>query len=244
MLLAAGASIVGGARIIRWLLSLVALLVSGRLGLGIVAWHASEKLEKPSYAVLRKLSGRVQLRRYDSYLIAETAVRADTMRQGSAQGFRKVAGYIFGKNKPGDKMAMTAPVRLSASGGAKMAMTAPVRIQPPSGGSKMKVSFVVGKAYTAKTAPKPTDKSVNLRNVEAHVLAASTFSGPPPKEQRIAQERERVLQAIEDAGLQPESGAETLVFGYHDPFATPNFLRKNEVCIKVKDTKSVQAMAV
>ena len=27
---------------------------------------------------------------------------------------------------------------------------------------------------------------------------------------------------------------ETLVYGYHDPFITPSFMRRNEVCVRVQ----------
>ena len=53
----------------------------------------------------------------------------------------------------------------------------------------------------------------------------------------MERERERLEAAMRDAQLQAapgEEGAETLVYGYHDPFMTPNFLRKNEVALRVK----------
>ena len=54
----------------------------------------------------------------------------------------------------------------------------------------------------------------------------------------MAKERGRILQALKEAGLRPTAD-ETLVYGYHDPFMTPNFLRRNEVGVYV-DGRSVR----
>ena len=116
----------------RIFLSVLAVLGALRLGVGVTAWRAANNLERPSYTVLQKLTGGVEIREYESYLIAETTVAGTAPGSGrtsaTGSGFRTVAGYIFGKNKPKAKMAMTAPVRTTTkTGGEKMAMTAPVR---------------------------------------------------------------------------------------------------------------------
>lgn len=204
----------------RLLLALLAVAGTGRVGLGLFAWRAAERLERPQYSVLRRLEGGVEVRRYEPYVIAETSVVGDERMQ-SKEGFRKCAGYIFGKNRAEEKMAMTAPVRME-----------------PGGGSKMKVSFVMGSAYSARSAPQPVDRSVAVKNVPGHVLAARTFSGPPPNAGRVAEERRRVVEALEAVGLRPATD-ETLVYGYHDPFITPNRLRRNEVCVRVRDSAAL-----
>lgn len=207
----------------RLLALLLAVAGSGRVGLGLYAWRAANRLERPQYDVLRQLSDGVELRRYEPYVIAETEVACDTMKKGSSTGFRKVAGYIFGKNKPGAKMAMTAPVRTV-----------------PTSGSKMKISFVMESAYSKKSAPRPTDSSVKVKTEPAHVLAVRSFSGPPPNEERVSKERQRVIEALEAVGLRP-SDDDALIFGYHDPFITPNMLRRNEVCLRVRDSAACVA---
>jgi SOUL heme-binding protein len=128
-----------------------------------------------------------------------------------------------------------------------MAMTAPVRVsgeapQPQSKGKssttmkKTKVSFVIGNKYSLNTAPKPLDRNVKVRQVSPHTLAVRTFSGPPPKDERVQKERVKIEAALVKAGLQIPGGpaaVETLVYGYHDPFITPNFLRRNEVAVVI-----------
>ena len=132
-------------------------------------------------------------------------------------------------------MAMTAPVRISGevATGEKMAMTAPVRVK--GGSEKTKVSFVIGSKYNLKTVPKPRERNIFIRQVAAHTLAVRTFSGPPPTDDRVQKERVRIEQALKEAGLRSKQ-KETLVYGYHDPFITPNFLRRNEVAVVIEGT--------
>eukprot|EP00550_Attheya_septentrionalis_P005636 CAMPEP_0198295532 /NCGR_PEP_ID=MMETSP1449-20131203/28151_1 /TAXON_ID=420275 /ORGANISM="Attheya septentrionalis, Strain CCMP2084" /LENGTH=250 /DNA_ID=CAMNT_0043995873 /DNA_START=69 /DNA_END=821 /DNA_ORIENTATION=- len=210
-----------------------------RYGAGFYAWRAAEQLERPVYTLVQRLSNGVELRRYEPYLIAETTVEKAGFRESTGDGFRTCAGYIFGKNKPkrggGDSetMAMTAPVRVSGqtTDGESMAMTAPVRVNGGTG--KTKVSFVIGSKYNLQSAPRPLDRNIRLRNVPSHHLAVRKFSGPPPSDDRVKLERKRIDSSLSDSGIRPVTDKETLVYGYHDPVVTPNFLRRNEVAVMV-----------
>ena len=238
---------------LRLLLTLAASIVTLRLGAGLAAWRAANNLEKPSYTVVRRLPmsppsrGTVEVRKYEPYLIAETTVNEPSMRKAGAAGFGRCAGYIFGKNEPrtkggveSEKMAMTAPVRSVGTAGEKMAMTSPVRTSGSASSSgRTKISFVIGSKYSLQNVPKPIDSSVQVKMVKGHYLAATSFSGPPPSDERISKERSAILLALEKEGIRVKNKDETVVYGYHDPVVTPNFLRRNEVCVTV-DGSSIQ----
>ena len=217
----------------RILTILLAVLGLGRFAVGVFAWRTANALERPDYKTLQRLPGGVELRRYSPYLVAETTIEAESMRKGTGKGFTRVAGYIFGRNKPKLKMAMTAPVRTSSSSsgsseGTKMSMTAPVRTSSfgaADGCTRTRVSFVMEKAYSRRTAPVPLDRSVRLRHVPSHTLAARTFSGPPPSEKRIERERCKLIDALKASGLRA-ADSETLVYGYHDPFVSAHPSRR------------------
>lgn len=52
------------------------------------------RLEKPSYEVVKSIRAsrvRVEVRQYAPYLIAESTVSAETMKQGNSKGFINVA---------------------------------------------------------------------------------------------------------------------------------------------------------
>jgi SOUL heme-binding protein len=197
-----------------------ALLTSVRYAGGLYAYLETEKLERPSYEVIARLADGVEIRRYEPYIIAETEVDESGFQEAGKAGFFPCAEYIFGKNKKrrgeSEKMAMTAPVRLDG-GDSK----------------KTKVSFVIGSNYTLKTVPKPLEKKVKLRQVPAHTLAVKSFSGPPPKDKRVLKERQKLGAVLADAGISAKNDGTTLVYGYHDPFITPNILRRNEVAVLV-----------
>lgn len=221
----------------RVILFFAAGVGSLRYGLGLYAWRISNKLEKPAYEIIGRLGKGVELRRYGGYTTAEVNfVHPESMRAATSQGFKKVAGFIFGKNRNrGSRLSQPSEGR-----GAAMAMTAPVRINmegPTSQPEKVTISFVMGANYTTKTLPVPLDRDVKIQTVPPHVMAAVSFSGPPPSEAVVDQKRRIIESEIAKAGtgiIRLRSGrSNTLVYGYHDPFMTPNLLRKNEVGIIV-----------
>jgi hypothetical protein len=209
--------------LLPWLGGLLAAVVTVRYAGGMYAYLETERLERPGYTVIATLAdGRVEIRKYEPYIIAETTVEKTGFREAGRQGFSPCARYIFGENR----------ARKRGGESEKMSMTAPVRLE---GGDdkKTKVSFVIGSNYTLRTVPKPLEDKVKLRRLPGHTLAVRTFSGPPPKDARVSKEREKLVAALEDAGLSPKND-DTFVYGYHDPFITPNILRRNEVAVLVE----------
>mmetsp|Transcript_30204 Transcript_30204/g.73513 ORF Transcript_30204/g.73513 Transcript_30204/m.73513 type:complete len:254 (+) Transcript_30204:121-882(+) len=196
-----------------------------RAGFGILAWRSAEKLEKPSYKVIGKQDG-VELRSYSPYVIAEVVSNGNTMKKANSAGFRKIAGYIFGKNRERTGF-------FKKAGPCKMKMTAPVRTELAEKNTRKKysLSFVMSDKYPLSKLPIPDDKSVKLRKIPAHFMAVKSFSGPPPDENTVAKFRADIMKVLNDNGISHSflSNDKTFLYQYHDPFATPNFLRKNEV---------------
>jgi hypothetical protein len=60
-------------------------------------------LEEPEFELLQTTED-YEVRRYADYIVAEVDVAADTMDDAGNDAFRVLAGYIFGKNEPGEKM--------------------------------------------------------------------------------------------------------------------------------------------
>ena len=79
------------------------------------------------YYVTQVRDASFQVRSYGPRVVAETTVAGDWNDAGD-EGFRRLAGYIFGKNRREAKTAMTAPVAQAPQKrqGIKLAMTAPV----------------------------------------------------------------------------------------------------------------------
>ncbi len=87
----------------------------------LAVWSSAMAIDEPAYTVVRSYDS-FELRRYEPYIVAETLVRGAADEAGN-QGFKVLAGYIFGGNKGARKIEMTAPVAQTST---KIAMTAPV----------------------------------------------------------------------------------------------------------------------
>jgi hypothetical protein len=186
--------------------------------------------EEPKHRVLEKRD-EFEIRLYEPQVVAETVVEGE-FGGGGNEGFRRVAGYIFGGNDGGRKIAMTAPVaqerRPGESDGMKIAMTAPVAQQKT--GEGWTVAFIMPSEHTLATLPKPNDARVTLREVPARRVAAVTFSGTWGAERFDTVARE-LLAKLDAAGFTP---AGPPVYARYNPPWTPWFLRKNEVLVPLR----------
>lgn len=175
--------------------------------------------EAPSYEVVARRRG-YEIRRYDSYLVAETVV-AGTFDGTGSQAFRRLAGYIFGHNSASKKMAMTVPVTRT----------------PVDGGYEYR--FVMERAYTEDTLPEPRDDLVVVRRVPAGVYAAARYRGTHG-EHRFGRHRDSLLQALERDGIAPIG--EAVAAAYNGPY-TPPPLRHNEVLVPIQWQEANSAVA-
>jgi len=185
--------------------------------------------EQPRHEVVRKLAG-FEIRQYAAYLVAETEVTG-TRESAGNQGFRTLAGYIFGKNRGEKKLAMTAPV--TQAEGQKIAMTAPVTQarREGEGDSRWVIQFMMPSGYTLETLPEPLDPAVRLREVPARRVAALRYSGTWA-ERRYLEKLAVLREAMRREGLTPVGEP---VWARYDPPFMPWFLRTNEILIEVGD---------
>ena len=65
-------------------------------------------IETPKYEVERA-EGPIEVRTYPPMMTASVSVTGPR-REATSQGFSPLASYIFGENRPAQKIAMTAPV--------------------------------------------------------------------------------------------------------------------------------------
>ena len=186
-------------------------------------------IEEPQYEVLAS-TDNYEVRRYDSYIIAETDVEG-TYKTAGNKAFGILAGYIFGDNQASEKMAMTAPVESRPSDeGVKMKMTAPVASSPSDDTpSSYTYSFVMEKKYSLKTLPVPNDPRVHIRVVPERTVAVHRYSGSW-SESNYAKHERILLDALADDGVSTRSTPVSA--RYNAPF-TPGFMRRNEVMVEI-----------
>lgn len=183
------------------------------------------KVDTVGYEVLEK-QGRIEIRHYPSYLIAETVVDADFKEAGN-KAFGRLFNYISGHNRKQESIAMTAPVS-QVETSEKIAMTVPVSMQQAEG--KYAVSFLMPTEYTMETIPEPLDESVVIREIPAQKVAAIRYSGSWSQERYEA--KKALLESfMETKGLVPVGEP---VFARYNPPIQVWFLRRNEVLIPVE----------
>ena len=210
----------------------LALLVTAALLLIGVSAMATEE---PKYDVLSS-TDEYEIRRYEPYIVAETDVEGPYRNAGN-KAFNILAGYIFGKNRSSEKMAMTAPVESRpADEGVRMAMTAPVTSQPSDAEAGLfTYGFVMERKYTLDTLPEPVDPRIRIREVPAKIVAVHRFSGSW-REENYQRHEERLRRALERDGI-PLAGTPYSA-RYNAPFV-PSFLRRNEVIVPIDGSVSV-----
>jgi hypothetical protein len=218
-----GAALAGrGPRILRERKALGGALVAGA-ALGLAKWQLDRFFtEQPEYALEGKVEG-VELRRYRERVVAETTVEGPSWDGALNEGFRRLAGYIFGANDGKRKIAMTTPVNAARSRPEKIAMTTPVTGSTQA--DAVTVTFSMPKDRELASFPTPLDGRVRLRVQPAGRVAALRSYGRYD-DRRIAQLQGELLERLRRAGLQPTGPA---LFAGYDPPSTLPFLRRLEV---------------
>lgn len=181
--------------------------------------------KEPNYQVLNDY-GSIQIRHYPALTVAQTEVNAD-YKNSSSVGFQSLAAYIFGNNRKGQKMAMTAPV-IQQQEAVSLPMTSPV-IQQKSG-SVWLMTFVLPQEYSASNAPVPLDSAVLIKEVPEKKVAVIQYSGGL-SEQGIEEKSKELESWLSKEGYHVLSPARSAAY---DPPWTLPFLRRNEVHIDIE----------
>jgi effector-binding domain-containing protein len=196
----------------------------------IILWslsgYFSSRVEQADYAVAKKTTA-YEIREYPAHLVAQTTVQG-SYQAALNQGFRIIAGYIFGGNTKKENIAMTAPVTEQRSVSETIAMTAPV-LATTDGDSHV-ISFGMPRSYTAETLPIPNDSRVKIVTVPATTYAVMRFTGWR-RDARTQKMKEKLLSALRRDSI---SVTGTPVYaGYNAPW-TPPWMTRNEVMVEIK----------
>jgi hypothetical protein len=208
---------------VKLLLALVAALPLA------LATPMARAIEEPKYVVVQSL-GDVEVREVAPLLVAEVVVPGPADEAGN-QGFRVLAGYIFGKNQGERKIEMTAPVTQApapAPAPQRIAMTAPVTQGAVPGG--FVVRFMMPSTFTRETLPVPLDERIAFRELPATRYVVIRYSGfwtQANYDEHLARLRERA----QAAGLRVTGEP---VYARYDPPWTLWFLRRNEIWLALE----------
>lgn len=187
-------------------------IVLGLLVVIVVAFGAyafkSSDIETPQFKVLRTYD-QVEIRQYPQMLVAKTSLSNRSYENSGSNGFRTIAGYIFGGNKTQQKIAMTAPVVMEMGDSASM-------------------YFVMPKSYAKSQLPEPNSAEVTIMEESAKVLAVITYGGFSSDE-KIKSYCAALEKVLLENNIQTKGNY--LFMGYNAPWDVVN--RKNEVAIEI-----------
>ena len=166
--------------------------------------------EKQPYTVL-KTEGEIEIRLYPSVTMATIQSTAKNYRDLSGNGFRKIAGYIFGNNASGEKIAMTTPVHMDFQ----------------ESGSSM--AFVMPSGYDETNLPKPNDPAVKIKKTEVEYVAALRFGGFASDE-AIEKNTQKLDELLRQKGIKTKGHFRFL--GYNPPYQLVG--RRNEIIVSIE----------
>lgn len=188
--------------------------------------------ETPKYTVLKQ-QGEAEIREYPPILVAQVTVKGER-KEAITQGFKLLAGYIFGDNEgKSERIAMTSPViqarELPSNKGAEIAMTSPIIQEAAEEG--WVVQFTMPGKYTRETLPAPKDKRIKLLTTPARKIAALRYSGWW-SESNFIEARQKLEAFVKQNKL--KTRGEIGAMYYDDPFTLP-WNRRNEVMVELHD---------
>ena len=184
-------------------------------------------VEQANYSVVKRMKG-YEIREYPAHIVAQTKVQGPYGKSMS-DGFRIIAGYIFGGNTKKESIAMTTPVVIkNSSTSENISMTAPVVLTAD--GDSHLISFGMPRSYTIETLPTPNDSRVKIVMIPTKKYGVMRFSWYR-SDTRIKRMQEKLILALTRDGLAIEG--EPAYAGYNAPW-TPPWMVRNEVLIELK----------
>lgn len=172
----------------------------------------SSRTEQHKYEVIKSYD-KFEIRRYEPALFSSVILEKKGYKENSGEGFRILAGYIFGGNESNEKIAMTSPVAMEL-------------------GDTSKMMFMVPESYQLENLPTPNNSKIVFERKEEKIMAAIQFSGWADDE-KIEKYKLILINELEKEKLL--TNGKFTFLGYNAPFELTN--RRNEVIVELINYK-------
>ena len=185
----------------------------------LLIWMAisffTSRVSEPTYKLIKQADG-FEIRKYDSYILAKVDVQGN-YTEATNEGFRILAGYIFGGNQRKLSIKMTAPV-VESNASEKIAMTAPV-LETNSSLTEMRtIAFVMPQQYNLNSLPIPNNDNIKFEEVPERYVAVLSYSWYT-NEARVNKKKEQLLEMLKKQNIevlaQPQNAR------YNPPWTVP-----------------------
>jgi len=189
---------------------IIAVLLVGVIAVQAYVSKASSDVEQHKYTVIKKYD-QFEIRQYETAIFSSVRIASDSYKETANQGFRTLAGYIFGGNERNEKIAMTSPVAMEL-------------------GDTTKMSFMVPSDRSMESLPKPNSSKISFEKREGKKMAAIQFDGWAD-DQKITRYTELLKKALLAEGI--AHTGKFVYLGYNAPFELVN--RRNEIAVELLD---------
>lgn len=197
----------------------------------LLIWMAisffTSRVSEPTYKLIKKADG-FEIRKYDSYILAKVDVQGN-YKEATNEGFRILAGYIFGGNQRKLSIKMTAPV-VESNASEKIAMTAPVLETNSTSMTLRTISFVMPQQYNLNSLPIPNNTDIKFEEVPERYVAVLSYSWYT-NEARVNKKKEQLLEILKKQNIevlnQPQNAR------YNPPWTVP-FMIRNEILVDIQ----------
>ncbi len=189
---------------------LIILGIVGATAIISQSYFIMASTETQAYQIV-KTEKDFEIRQYPPATMASVTMNAKSYKELATPGFRTLAGFIFGGNQSGTKIAMTTPVHMDI------------------GDTQSSMRFVMPAAYNKNNLPKPNDPAVAIISTEEEYVAAIKFGGYA-NDERIKKYTEKLAQALQEQNIQHDGHFRFL--GYNAPYQFVG--RKNEIVVRIQ----------
>ena len=184
------------------------LLVIVFLIVQIVSMSATSNTEKQPYTVLKKFDG-FEIRKYNTANFSYIKMNANSYKENAGNGFKVLAGYIFGGNERNESISMTSPVTTNLD-------------------DDMTMQFMLPSNLKIEDLPKPNSSLIQFKTEPEKIVAAITFGGWSSDE-KIEEYIQKLKNYLSEKGIKHTSKFSFL--GYNPPYELLN--RKNEIIVEI-----------
>ena len=191
-------------KIVIIIISILLLIVIAQIYLS----RSTQQTEQHNYKVIKKFD-KFEIRKYDAALFSSVKLNKKGYKESSSEGFRILAGYIFGDNAAKEKIAMTSPVVMEL-------------------GDSSKMMFMVPKNYNLKNLPNPKNSKIVFEKEEEKIIAAIRFDGWADDE-KIEKYKTILMNELANEKLNFINKFSFL--GYNPPYEVMN--RRNEIVVEL-----------
>ena len=187
----------------------IPITITAIVGISLLIYSFKRSdIETPDYKIVKTL-GDVEIREYPKMIVAKTSLPSNSFENSGSNGFRTIAGYIFGGNQGNQKIAMTSPVVMNMGDSATM-------------------YFVMPKQYQKEQLPTPNSPSVRIVEEAPKTLAVIKYGGFS-SDKDIKRYCKKLEDTLTQNHIQWKGGF--MYMGYNAPLDVVN--RRNEVAVEL-----------